>query len=205
MWGLCECFFEEICEALVEELQVLRTGDPVAFVLEGEEFVGDAEFFEGFRGDADVIRGYVWVLQALHDQESSANVVDEVYRRAFPVAFRDLIGGAAHHLLAVGTEVRSGGLIVHDEVRHAADRGGCGDYLRRVVRDRPPRRVSAVGGAGDADSARTGDAGVDKRLDAAPYVLLFPPTPAILLYRLLKRQAEPGAPPIVRDQHVEVS
>jgi hypothetical protein len=60
---------EEVSETRVEDAQVLRAGDAVAFVFEGEEFVGDAMLFEGFRDGVDVVRSDVRVLRALDDQE----------------------------------------------------------------------------------------------------------------------------------------
>src|ERR671917_601487 len=100
----------------------------------------------------------------------------------FVVAVRDLVRGAAHHLLAVGAEVRAGGAVIDYEVGHAADGGGGGDDLRRVVRDRPPRRVAAVGGPGDPDAARCGDAGLDQGPYPGLYILLLPAAPAVLFY-----------------------
>ena len=66
---LSNALVEELGEARVEDAQVLRAGDAVALVFEGEEFVGDVMRFEGFRNGVDVILGYVRVLQALDDQE----------------------------------------------------------------------------------------------------------------------------------------
>src|SRR5215211_1037893 len=73
------------------------------------------------------------------------------------------------------------------------------------MRDRPPRRVPAVGGAGYADATRLCDAGPDERLDTGPYVFLLATTPAVFLYGLLELEPEAGAPPVVRSQHVEAA
>src|SRR5918997_4038807 len=203
VWRFREGALEEVGHACVENFEVLRTGDAVSLVVEGEHFVGKTEVVESLCDGVDVIGGDVRVLEALHDQDASADVPHEVYRGAFVVALRDLVWGAAHHLLAVGPEVWAGRVIVHNEVRHAAD-GRCGgDEVRREVRDRPPRRIPAVGGAGYADATRLRDTGLNKRLDAASYVLLLPAAPAVLLDRLLELQPEPGAPPVVGGQHVE--
>src|SRR5918995_2351587 len=194
---------EEVGEARVEDAQVLRAGDAVALVLEGEEFVGDSMLFEGFRNGIDVVLGYVRVLRALYDQEVTLDVLYEVDRGPFAVTVGDIFGGTAHHLFAVGPEVGTGGVVVECEVGHTADRGCGGDDLGLEVCDRPPRRVSAVGGTCNANASRLYHVGIDQRLDPAPYVFLLPTAPAVLLYRLLERETEPRAAPEVRRQHVE--
>src|SRR5918995_1902865 len=194
---------EEVGEARVEDAQVLRAGDAVPLVFEGDEFVGDVLALQGFRNGFDVVLGYVGVLRALDDQEVTLDILYEVYRGPFAVTVGNIPGGTAHHLLAVRSEVGTRGVVVECEVGHTADRSCGGDDLGVEVRDRPPRRVSAVGGACNANASRLCHVGIDQRLDPTPYVFLLPTAPAVLLYRLLERETEPRAAPVVRRQHVE--
>ena len=75
---------------------------------------------------------------------------------------RGRLGRTAHHLLAVGPEVGAGGVVVDCEVGHTADRCCGGDDPGIEVCDRPPRRVSAVGGASNADASRLCHLGSDQ-------------------------------------------
>ena len=129
----------------------------------------------------------------------------ELDRGSFAVEVRDVFGGAAHHLLAVGPQVGAGGVVVDHEVGHAADRGGGGDRLGVEVCDRPPRRVPAVGGARHADASWLCDAGLYQRFDAAPDVFLLAAAPAVLLDGLLEGEPEARAAPVVRGEHVEAA
>src|SRR5918995_6551205 len=83
----------------------------------------------------------------------------------------------------------------------AAGRGGNGGG--REGRRPPPPRAPAVGGSRNPDTPGLGHAGPDKRLDATTYILLLAPAPAVYFDRLLEREPEPSAPPVVRGQHVE--
>src|SRR5215207_8178259 len=194
---------EEGGEARVEDAQVLRAGDAVALVFEDDKVVGYAVLFKGFCDSVDVIRSDVRVLRALDDQEVPLDILYEVDRGPFTVTVGDILGGTAHHLLAVGSEVGARGVVVECEVGHTADRGCGGDELGLEVCDRPPRRVSAVGGACNANASRLCHVGIDQRLDPTPYVFLLPTAPAVLLYGVLEREAETRAAPVVRRQHVE--
>src|SRR5918998_1546358 len=198
-----KCLEEEGGEARVEDAQVLRAGDAVALVFEDDKVVGYAVLLEGYCDSVDVLRRDVRVLRALDDQEVPLDCLYEVDRGPFTVTVGDIFGGTAHHLLAVGSEVGARGVVVECEVGHTADRGCGGDDLGLEVRDRPPRRVFAVGGACNANASRLCHIGIDQRLDPAPYVFLLPTAPAVLLYRLLERETEPRAAPVVRRQHVE--
>src|SRR5215207_1411555 len=214
-WTLCRRFFrseggvegplEEVGEAWVENLEVLGTGDAVAFVFEGEEFVGDILALQDFRNGGDVVLCDVWILQSLHDQERPLDVLYEFDRGPVAVAIGDILGGTAHHLLAVRPEVGACGVVVDHEIRHPADRGRCCDDLGFEVCDRPPRRVSAVGGACNAHAPKLCDAGLDESFDPTPYVFLLSAAPAVLFYGLLEGEPEPRAAPVVRRQHVEAA
>src|SRR5215204_372862 len=194
---------EEVGEARVEDAQVLRAGDAVTLVFEGDEFVGDILSLQGLRNGFDVVLGYIRVLRALDYQEVTLDVLYEVDRGPFAVTVGNILGGTAHHLLAVGSEVGARGVVVECEVGHTADRGCGGDDLGLEVCDRPPRRVSTVRCACNANASRLCHVGIDQRLDPTPYVFLLPTAPAVLLYGVLEREAETRAAPVVRRQHVE--
>ena len=81
---------EEGGEAGVEDLEVFGAGDAVAFVLEGEEFVGDVMVVQGFCDGLDVVGCNVGVLEALDDQEFAADVFYVLYRGSFAVYVRDV-------------------------------------------------------------------------------------------------------------------
>src|SRR5829696_1023606 len=126
LWrGSVEGPAEEVGQARVEDAQVLRAGDTVALVFEGEEFVGDILALQGFRNGVNVILCDVRVLQTLDDQEVPLDVLYGVDRGPCTVTVGDILGGTAHHLLAVGPEVGTRGVVVDGEVGHTAD-GGCG-------------------------------------------------------------------------------
>src|SRR5215203_5106815 len=111
-----ECVMEEVGEARVEDAQVLRAGYAVTLVFERDEFVGDVLALQGFRNGFDVVPGYVRVLQALDDQEVPFDVLYGVDRGPFAVTVGNILGGTAHHLLAVGPEVGAGSVVVEGEV-----------------------------------------------------------------------------------------
>src|ERR687889_1973277 len=196
---------EEVGEVRVEDAQVLRAGDAVTLVFEGDEFVGDILALQGLRNGFDVILGYIRVLRALDYQEVTLDILYEVDRGPFAVTVGNIPGGTAQHLLAVRSEVGTRGVVVECEVGHTADRSCGGDDLGVEVRDRPPRRVSAVGGASNANASRLCHAGFDQRLDPTPYIFLLPTAPAVLFYGLLERETEPCATPVVQRHNVEAA
>ena len=84
---------EEVGEARVEDLQVLRTSDAVTLIFERDEFIGDVFALQGFRNGFDVVLGYVRVFQALDDQEVTLDVLYGVDRGPVAVTVRNILGG----------------------------------------------------------------------------------------------------------------
>src|SRR5712692_3761707 len=177
---------EKLDQPCVEHAQILRLAHAVALIGEHQRLVGHMRAPERFLDHAHILRRHVGIVGALHDEEAALDAVDIVDGRALAIALGRHGRAAAHHLLAVGADVRPGRLVVDHEVGDAA-----------------PRGIAAIGGAGDADAAGPGDAARDHRLDAGADVVLLEPAPSGLADRLAEGDAEAGAAAVVGIEHAE--
>ncbi len=100
---------------------------------------------------AHIFGADVRVQRPLDDQQLTADILHKVDWGAFIISFGHLVRSSTHHLLAEWAQVGTGGVVIHHQVGHAADRSRSPDDFRWVMGDQEPGTITAIGRPGHAN------------------------------------------------------